>query len=70
MQAKYPTYMSNEWINELFATHSRYFRNALVRANYSNLQEGVTETTIYLEQFFFPTGDDRRSYMILLGKYG
>ena len=35
-----------------------------------NLQEGVTETTIYLEQFFFPTCDDRRSYMILLGKYG
>ena len=52
MQAKYTTYMSNEWINELFATHSRYFRNALVRANYSNLQEGVTETTIYLERFF------------------
>lgn len=38
--------------NDLFATHSWYFRNALVRANYSNLQEGVTETTIYLERFF------------------
>ena len=38
--------------NDLFATHSWYFRNALVRANYSNLQEGVTETTIYLECFF------------------
>ena len=38
--------------NELFATHSWYFRNALVRANYSNLQEGITETTIYLERFF------------------
>lgn len=38
--------------NDLFATHSWYFRNALVRANYSNLQEGVTETTIFLERFF------------------
>lgn len=38
--------------NDLFATHSWYFRNALVRANYSNLQESVTETTIYLERFF------------------
>lgn len=38
--------------NDLFATHSWYFRNALVRANYSNLQKGVTETTVYLERFF------------------
>ena len=38
--------------NDLFATNSWYFRNALVRANYSNLQEGVTETTIFLERFF------------------
>ena len=38
--------------NDLFATNSWYFRNALVRANYSNLQEGITETTIYLERFF------------------
>ena len=38
--------------NDLFAKHSWYFRNALVRANYSNLQESVTETTIYLERFF------------------
>lgn len=38
--------------NDLFATHSWYFRNALVRANYSNLQEGITETTVFLEHFF------------------
>lgn len=38
--------------NDQFATHSWYFRNALVRANYSNLQEGITETAIYLERFF------------------
>ena len=38
--------------NDLFATNSWYFRNALVRANYSNLQEGITETTVFLEHFF------------------
>ena len=38
--------------NDLFATNSCYFRNALVRANYSNLQEGITETTLFLERFF------------------
>ena len=38
--------------NDLFATNSWYFRNALVRANYSNLQEGITETTLFLERFF------------------
>lgn len=37
--------------NDLFATHAWYFRNALVRANYSNLQDGVTETTMFLESF-------------------
>ena len=38
--------------NDLFASHSWYFRNALVRANYSNLQAGITETTVFLERFF------------------
>ena len=38
--------------NDLFATNSWYFRNALVRANYSNLQAGITETTLFLERFF------------------
>lgn len=31
---------------------SKYFRNALVRANYSNIQYGIKETTEYLERFF------------------
>ena len=38
--------------NDLFASKSWYFRNALVRANYSNIQEGITETTVFLERFF------------------
>ena len=37
--------------NDLFAEHSWYFRNALVRANYNNLQKGIFETTEYLELF-------------------
>lgn len=38
--------------NDLFARHSWYFRNALVRASYSNLSRGVFEDTKYLERFF------------------
>lgn len=38
--------------NEVFADNSKYFRNALVRANYSNIQYGIKETTDYLERFF------------------
>lgn len=39
-------------VNEVFAANSWYFRNALVRANYSDLTRGITETTLYLERFF------------------
>ena len=38
--------------NEVFAKNSYYFRNALVRANYTNLPKGIEETTEYLESFF------------------
>lgn len=37
--------------NDIFAENAWYFRNALVRANYTNLQKGVHETTEYLELF-------------------
>ena len=37
--------------NDLFAEHSWYFRNALVRANYNNLKKGIYETTEFLEKF-------------------
>ena len=39
-------------VNDVFAENSWYFRNALVRANYNDLTQGITETTIYLERFF------------------
>lgn len=38
--------------NETFAENSWYFRNALVRANYNDLQNGVYATTEFLELFF------------------
>lgn len=37
--------------NDIFAENAWYFRNALVRANYTNLQIGIHETTEYLELF-------------------
>jgi len=38
--------------NDLFAKHSWYFRNALVRANYKNVVKGIDYSPIYLERFF------------------
>jgi fido (protein-threonine AMPylation protein) len=38
--------------NDLFAAHSKYFRDALVRANYKNAMQGIDYSPIYLERFF------------------
>ena len=38
--------------NDLFAEHSWYFRNALVRANYNNHIKGIHATFEYLNRFF------------------
>jgi len=38
--------------NSIFAENSWYFRNALVRANYNNLQKGIHENPEFLEKFF------------------
>ena len=37
--------------NQVFADNSWYFRNALVRANYNDLQNNIHATTVYLGQF-------------------
>lgn len=37
--------------NDIFAKNSWYFRNALVRANYTNISNGIFETTSYLKNF-------------------
>lgn len=49
---KYMKTFGFEVNNEAFEKNSWYFRNALVRANYNNLQNGVHATTRFLEMFF------------------
>ena len=49
---KYLSKLGFNVTNDIFAEHSWYFRNALVRANYNNRAKNVTETTYYLELFF------------------
>ena len=39
-------------VNDVFAENSWYFRNALVRANYIDLNRGITENIVFLENFF------------------
>lgn len=48
---KYLRTLGFDVTNDIFAENSWYFRNALVRANYTNLQKGVVETTEFLELF-------------------
>ncbi len=38
--------------NDLFAKHSWYFRNALVRANYQNVRKGIDRAPEFLQRFF------------------
>ena len=38
--------------NDMFAQHSWYFRNALVRANYKSAVLGIDYSPVYLERFF------------------
>ena len=38
--------------NDMFAQHSWYFRNALVRANYKSAIKGIDYSPVYLERFF------------------
>ena len=38
--------------NDMFALHSWYFRNALVRANYNDFKNDIHATSEYLERFF------------------
>ena len=48
---KYIRTLGFDVTNDIFAENAWYFRNALVRANYNNLKNGVHETTEYLEMF-------------------
>ena len=39
--------------DDVFAKHSWYFRNALVRANYKNFEKNIFEDISFLEKFFY-----------------
>ena len=44
--------------NDIFADHAWYFRHALVRANYTNLQKNIHETTVHIHRLFEKFGFD------------
>lgn len=48
---KYLNVLGYDVTNDLFEKNSWYFRNALVRANYTNLKKGIVKTNIFLEKF-------------------
>ena len=48
---KYLKTLGFDATNDIFAENAWYFRNALVRANYNDLKNGVHKTTEYLELF-------------------
>ena len=49
---KYLRTLGFEVNNEPFDKHSWYFRNALVRANYTNIKKSIYMNTSFLEKFF------------------
>lgn len=48
---KYLRTLGFDVTNDFFAENAWYFRNALVRANYNDLKNGIHETTEYLELY-------------------
>ena len=68
---KYLHSLGFEVSNTLFADNSWYFRNALVRANYADIQQGIYEDKVYLEKFFrnLILGEDndmKNRYLLIL----
>ncbi len=49
---KYLRTLGYDSANDAFATHSWYFRNALIRANYKNIQKGIFATPKFIDLFF------------------
>ena len=71
---KYLKKLGYEVDNSLFQKHSRFFRDALVRANYSNVRLNVFEDMSYLEVFFSDlingTKHVFKSRLLLIGQDG
>ena len=56
--------------NDMFERHSWYFRNALVRANYRNVQKGINAEPLFLVLFFRnlllgETNELKNRYMVI-----
>ena len=49
---KYLHSLGFDMLGNPFASHSWYFRNALVRANYQNVKLGISRNSEFLEKFF------------------
>ena len=49
---QYLRFLGFDKLNDTFFENSWYFRNALVRANYTNVEKGIQEKPVYLERFF------------------
>ena len=49
---QYLRFLGFDKLNDTFFENSWYFRNALVRANCTNVEKGIQENPIYLERFF------------------
>lgn len=64
---KYLRSMGFEADNEPFKENSWYFRNALVRAHYTNIPKGISPTSVFLERFMRNHG--RLSYEEIAEKW-
>ena len=68
---KYLRKLGYDVTNDVFASNARYFRNALVRANYSNQPKDIHPTLAYLELFFsnllLGTSHELKSRYLLVG---
>ncbi|MDO4443538.1 MAG: Fic family protein [Slackia sp.] len=58
--ALYLDYLGFDIDNDPFTEHARYFRNALVRANYRNAKAKIAPTLRYLVRFFENTLHDAK----------
>ncbi|MGL5416038.1 MAG: Fic family protein [Clostridium sp.] len=57
---KYLNFLGFEVNNDLFKENSKYFRDALVLSNYTNIKKGYKATFKYLESFYTKLFDDEK----------
>ncbi len=59
-----------EFANDTFYREAWYFRNAIIRASYTNMHQGIYPTTQYMEMFlenlFFDTDHELRNHRMVI----